>query len=180
MFAFICFSLLNMVIAETLNQEVFLKNLNSYKIICKGMEWEPPCDGEKIKSKAVAFQVYLKNSITSLGNGQILKYDQLVTNIGGGYNTTTGKFTAPADGVYSFSWTYMTKKGAACYIGGVVNGRQLVWSAIHDQAATWISTTAHLVVQMKKGSEFWTPNFTGIAVYMHHHYTFLTGHKISD
>ena len=72
------------------------------------------------------------------------------------------------------------KKGSACYIGGVVNGRQLVWSAIHDQTATWISTTAHLVVQMKKGSEFWTPNFTATAGYIQNHYTFLTGHKISD
>nr|XP_022300646.1 uncharacterized protein LOC111108854 [Crassostrea virginica] len=44
---------------------------------------------------------------------------------------------------YSFSWTYVTKKGAACYIGGVVDGRQLVWSAIHDQTATWFGGLAH-------------------------------------
>ena len=74
----------------------------------------------------------------------------------------------------------MTKKGAACYIGGVVDGRQLVWSAIHDQTATWISTTAHLVIQMKKGSEFSTQNRARYAAYIHDHYTFLTGYKISE
>ena len=131
--------------------------------------------------QAVAFHVYLKNPIASFGKNQILKYDHVVTNIGGGYNTTTGKFTAPVNGVYSFSWTYMTKKGAACYIGGVVDGRQLVWSAIHDQTAKWLSTTAHLVIQMKKGSGFWTPDYSGFtAAYIHSEYTFLSGYKISD
>ena len=73
-----------------------------------------------------------------------------------------------------------SKKEGICYIGWLDNGRQIVWSAIHDQTATWLSATAHLVIQMKKGSEFWTPSTAGYACYMNHYNTFLTGYKISD
>lgn len=49
----------------------------------------------------VAFHVKLKNPISSLSPNQIIKYDDIITNIGEGYDTTTGKFTAPVDWVYS-------------------------------------------------------------------------------
>lgn len=84
------------------------------------------------------------------------------------------------DGVYSFTWTYLTKQGAKAYIGGFIDGKQVVWTTIHDQTATWASTTGHLVVKMKKGSQFWTPNTSKYATYIHDHYTFLSGYKISD
>lgn len=133
-----------------------------------------------ILGTTVAFHVYLKNSISSLSQNQIIKYDHVVTNIGEGYDTTTGKFTVPVDGVYSFTWTYLTKKGARAYIGGVIDGKQVVWTVMEDQTATWASTTGHLVVRMKKDSQFWTPNFSRYATYIHAPYTFLSGYKISD
>lgn len=128
----------------------------------------------------VAFHVKLRNSISSLSQNQIIKYDDVITNIGKSYDTNTGKFTAPVDGVYSFTWTYMTKKGARAYIGGVIDGKQIVWSVMYDQTASWQSTTAHLVVRMKKGSQFWTPNTEKDKTYIHGHHTFLSGYKISD
>lgn len=84
------------------------------------------------------------------------------------------------DGVYSFTWTYLTKQGAKAYIGGIINGKQIVWTAIHDQSATWTSTTGHLVVKMKTGSQFWTSNTSKYATYIDNYYTFLSGYKISD
>ena len=54
---------------------------------------------------------------------------------------------------------------------------EYIQSAVHT--ARWISTTAHLVTQTKKGSEFWTLNY-GSAAYIHGYYTFLSGYKISD
>lgn len=133
-----------------------------------------------IKGTTVAFHVYLKKSISSIQQNQIIKYDHVVTNNCEGYDPTTGKFTAPVDGVYSFTWTYMTKKGARVFIGGFVDGKQIVWTCMFDQSATWASTTGHLVVRMKKGSQFWTPSSENYVAYIHYLHTYLSGYKISD
>lgn len=74
----------------------------------------------------------------------------------------------------------MTKKGSRGYVGGMIEGKQIVWMGMHDQTASWASTTGHLVVKMKKGSQFWTPNTAKYTTYIHDHYTFLSGYKISE
>lgn len=74
----------------------------------------------------------------------------------------------------------MTKKGAKVFIGGFVDGKQIVWSCMYEQSATWASTTGHLVIRMKKGSQFWTPNSDSHVGYIHYYHTYLSGFKISD
>nr|XP_034306460.1 complement C1q tumor necrosis factor-related protein 3 isoform X2 [Crassostrea gigas] len=173
-------TLLCMTLAENNDNSAFVKRLRSYKNTCREIGWEPTCERRIWNNTTVAFHVYLKKSISSLQKNQIIKYDHVVTNIGEGYDTSTGKFTAPVDGVYSFTWTYLTKKGARAYIGGFLDGKHIVWTVMEDQTATWASTTGHLVVRMKKGSQFWTASFTQTATYIHAHYTFLSGYKVSD
>jgi hypothetical protein len=52
---------------------------------------------------AVAFTARFTNyEITGLGQGQILKFDLIVSNQGNGYNRNTGEFTAPSAGTYAF------------------------------------------------------------------------------
>jgi hypothetical protein len=51
----------------------------------------------------VAFWVRFNEfDITGLGDGQTLKWDNVVYNAGSGYDQNTGVFTAPQAGTYVF------------------------------------------------------------------------------
>ena len=56
-------------------------------------------------SRQVAFSVYLDHRTVSLGKDQAIVYNQVLLNKGNAYNKFSGMFTAPASGVYLFSWS---------------------------------------------------------------------------
>ena len=52
---------------------------------------------------AVAFSVkFSADPIANVGVGSTLKFDRVVHNLGGSYDTQTGIFTAPTPGTYAF------------------------------------------------------------------------------
>ncbi|CAC5378293.1 C1QL [Mytilus coruscus] len=60
-----------------------------------------------------AFFAILTSNI-AIGNAEILKFNQVKTNIGGGYDVVTGVFIAPKSGTYHFtSVVYTNGKGDA-------------------------------------------------------------------
>ena len=52
----------------------------------------------------VAFCVRLDDPSRNVGIGDVIKYNTVLLNEGSGYDPTTGEFTAPAPGVYQFSY----------------------------------------------------------------------------
>uniref|UniRef100_A0AAY4DGS0 C1q domain-containing protein n=1 Tax=Denticeps clupeoides TaxID=299321 RepID=A0AAY4DGS0_9TELE len=52
----------------------------------------------------VAFYAALKEQFSK---DDILKFTDVITNLGGGYDSSTGKFTCPSPGVYHFSYRVM-------------------------------------------------------------------------
>ena len=60
-----------------------------------------------MKSPVIAFTAILSND-TTLGPRAVLKYDQVLTNLGDAYEPTTGTFTALYDGLYSLSYTLIS------------------------------------------------------------------------
>lgn len=83
------------------------------------------------KEKTIAFHAILSTGLTNTPPDTIIKFGQVLVNEGSGYNPTTGKFTAPLDGVYSFSWTYCTNKGSVAYLGGYVDGKLIARISNH-------------------------------------------------
>ena len=54
----------------------------------------------------IAFYATL-SAHTTLGQKQTIEFDQIITNIGNGYNSVSGVFTVPATGIYQFSTTML-------------------------------------------------------------------------
>ena len=76
-----------------------------------------------LASEKVAFSVHIQVSDTiSMTKGNIVIFNEIVTNLGDGYNKDSGSFTAPVSGVYSFSLYFMTSNTAWSYLGIYVNG----------------------------------------------------------
>ena len=74
--------------------------------------------------------------------------------MGAAYDAGTGKFTAPRDGVYYFSWNVLKKSRNYHHIDLMVNG---VRSFISWQPGTqtFETLTGALFVQLRKGQEVW-------------------------
>ncbi|XP_062566867.1 uncharacterized protein LOC134229179 [Saccostrea cucullata] len=53
----------------------------------------------------VAFYAYISKDFGGVGKGHVFIYDTVITNYGNAYSRHTGAFTAPATGVYAFSYT---------------------------------------------------------------------------
>ncbi|BFZ19664.1 hypothetical protein BsWGS_22704 [Bradybaena similaris] len=58
-------------------------------------------DGPHATANVVAFTAALTEE-TTINRGKGVIYTNAITNIGKGYDTTTGIFTAPLDGLYGF------------------------------------------------------------------------------
>jgi len=57
-------------------------------------------------SDKIAFHASLSTNIPGTTSGQTIVFNQVDTNLGGGYSGTTGVFTAPVSGTYVFSLTF--------------------------------------------------------------------------
>jgi hypothetical protein len=51
----------------------------------------------------VAFFVGLSENMGPVTENTDIKFDKIITNVGGAYDEATGKFVAPVDGVYQFN-----------------------------------------------------------------------------
>ncbi len=81
----------------------------------------------------------LGDKAVSLTEGSIVVYDQVLTNLGNGYNENSGTFTAPLAGTYYFSIYFMTSAGYA-HLGIFVNGERSCTS--YAQADYGVATCA--------------------------------------
>ena len=56
----------------------------------------------------VAFTAFLGSTLPNISFNQILVFDRILTNVGNAYYKTDGKFKAPSQGHYLFTWNLFT------------------------------------------------------------------------
>ncbi|XP_078340773.1 heavy metal-binding protein HIP-like isoform X2 [Crassostrea virginica] len=182
-FAFVCLWSIGFIDANQVTPNNFISSYDKYEFICHKMGWEPKCRKHYptgCSGEVIAFHATLTKTLRNVPQSTIIKFEKVLINQGRGYDPTTGKFTAPVDGVYSFSWTYCTEKGTTAYLSGFVDGKLMAKISNHSQVSAWQNTSGHLVIKLKKGSKFWVQNISGItSKLIHEDYTFVSGFKLS-
>jgi hypothetical protein len=127
----------------------------------------------------VAFHAALKYSLRNVPANTILKFEEVLLNKGNGYNPKTGIFTAPTNGIYSFEWTFITKRGSTVYIEAAVNDARMATTCVKEEASVHTSASGHLLYELKAGDKVWLRTFSVSAGYIHaDKYTFFSGHKL--
>lgn len=160
--AIFCVIAISHTAADQKNSSTFLSCYAGYQDICRKIGWEPKCGAQTTndcKGKTIAFRSVLSSDVKNVPINTIIKFQKVELNEGRGYDPATGKFTAPVDGVYSFSWTYHTNKGSIAYLGGFVDGTQRTYIGTWTQASGWQSTTGNFVIKLKKGNQFWVQSY---------------------
>ena len=68
--------------------------------------------GRMVRPTQPAFAAYGGSGLTTTGSSQTCVFNTTATNVGGHYNTSNGRFTAPVAGLYHFTW-FMSQSGSA-------------------------------------------------------------------
>ena len=101
----------------------------------------------------VAFHAILSETV-STADSITLVCDQIITNVGGGYDGETGVFTAPVSGLYCF----LSTSGPVSDDSSV---RSVLRTVLDDRAIGYLGAcgngkcTVHITAQVKAGQKVW-------------------------
>jgi hypothetical protein len=85
----------------------------------------------------------------NLANNEVVKFDKVWTNIGNGYDSSSGVFTAPRGGVYQFSCSAMTASDKTLRLHLMKNDQRTV--SLYPGQSGYNTGTLSMVLELKKG-----------------------------
>lgn len=89
------------------------------------------------------------DSHKTIGARAVVRYDHVVTNLGGAYRSTTGIFTAPFRGLYSFSYSLMSYPSNEVHLEMVKNGKRV--SKVYSAPNTYPQSSQTLYLILNRG-----------------------------
>ncbi|XP_052789929.1 complement C1q-like protein 4 isoform X2 [Mya arenaria] len=135
---------------------------------------------ESVHQPPVAFFATLSSGFTTSTSSQTIVFNNFVTDIGGGYNPGTGVFTAPVDGLYVFSTSFMvdlsTSKTSANF-RIKKNGNIITYLIVNDSDGDYETVSGTVILSLQVGDNVMvTCNDIGRSIIGL--YTFLSGFKL--
>jgi hypothetical protein len=116
-------------------------------------------------SNKVAFTAGVTSPSTTWSSGTLV-FPKVIHNIGGGYNPSTGVFTAPTEGHYVFFVTVVEYDKQDSAVDIVLNGASKVRTLGSDRAP--FQTGANMVVlRLQQGDTVWIKRSFGKGYWTH-------------
>eukprot|EP00745_Piridium_sociabile_P034810 TRINITY_DN60098_c0_g1_i5.p1 TRINITY_DN60098_c0_g1~~TRINITY_DN60098_c0_g1_i5.p1 ORF type:complete len:239 (+),score=57.28 TRINITY_DN60098_c0_g1_i5:138-854(+) len=119
-------------------------------------------------NQQVAFSVRYSGTKRNLNVGTqgTLKYPNIITNVGNGYDPLTGHFTAPYAGTYAFYATLRSTNDHGWILLGIVKGRQvLIQFTGNGNVEHWDRGSGLVTTHLQKGEQVYVRQ-TGGGTYL--------------
>lgn len=116
----------------------------------------------------VAFTAGLKGYGTFIfAAGQPVKFDSVLYQVGGGYDISTGIFTAPRAGLYIIFSTIVAAHGESFWSRIVINGSEKAGMMAYNYASVDVyqSASNFIVQQLQVGDRVWIKLYYGQHLY---------------
>ena len=127
------------------------------------------------RNEVVAFMAGLTRNVN--GVNQALAFDNVLTNEGRAYRSSTGCFIAPASGIYVFHTHVLRCKNSGGLYMHIMKNNQIVSSGT-NQDTRFETTSASSVLALRRGDVVWVRLRQGIAYGHAAHYTSFSGFSL--
>ncbi|XP_048765814.2 heavy metal-binding protein HIP-like [Ostrea edulis] len=134
----------------------FIIRYKKYNTVCQRLGYEKRSCKER-KQGIIAFHARLSSTLHNLGSNAVVVFGKVTLNSGSTYNGNKGIFTAPTDGIYSFTWTILTAAGSHFHSEIVVNGNVVGYNNANGISVSrqYESSSSTAVIRMKKNDKVW-------------------------
>ncbi|WAR31332.1 CAPR2-like protein [Mya arenaria] len=134
---------------------------------------------ESMHPSPAAFFATLSSGFTTSSSAQSLVFNNVVTDVGGGYNPGTGVFTAPVDGLYVFSasvMVQMTTSATFAHIRIKKNDSHVAYLYVNDSDGNYETGMGTVTLSLQVGDTVkLTCNESGRYI---HSYSFISGFRL--
>lgn len=103
-------------------------------------------------------------SLSTTWNSGTLMFNVVITNVGNGYNPSTGVFTSPGEGTYVFYVSALEYQQQYLGLEIVLNNVPKV-RLIGDSAAAYQTGTNMVALNLQKGDSVWVRHYQGKGYY---------------
>ena len=116
---------------------------------------------------------------TTVGSKAVVKYNRVLSNVGGAYHPSTGIFTAPYKGVYSISCSLLSSTSNSVHLEIIKNGSKM--SILYSASSTYPHAGQTLQLLLNEGDKIWIQNVNSVVAKLHDHgsYNLFSGALIS-